>query len=125
MEDIQNQSAAPQQAAQQPPAQPVQPTTAQPVQATPLDTPKNNNKTFLIILIIVIVLVLTALAFMLFTRNNTATTLNPGPIQTLPTTVVSPAASTSSPEEQEVEQVDITDTAPTDFPQLEEEVQGL
>lgn len=124
MEDIQNQSTTPQQPAQQPPAQPAQPTTAQPVQATPSDTPKNNNKTFLIILIIVIVLVLTAVAFMLFTRNNAPTTLNPGPIQTLPTTVVSPA-STSSPEEQEVEQVDITDTAPTDFPQLEEEVQGL
>lgn len=122
MEDTQSQTQP--QTTEQTVTQPVQSNTTAPTQPLVPNSPKSSNRTFTIALLVAVLLIIAVIAFMLLTRSSTPTTLNPGPIQTTPALEVSPA-STGSAEEQEVEQIDVTDTSPTDFPQLEQEVDSL
>ncbi len=121
MEDTQNQT--PQQPTEQPVTQPAQPNNAAPTQPVAPNQPKS-SRSFTIALIVVVLLIVAVITFVFLSRRTEPATLNPGPVQITPTIEVSPTTA-SSAEEQEVEQVDVTDTVPTDIPPVKNEIQGL
>lgn len=93
----------------------------------PMPTPteqqsKKGTKAFLIIFLLVLALITAVMFFLMGNNRNSAQPQTP--VMTIPTQAPSPTTSGSA-EEQEVEEVDVTDTAPTDFPPVENDVKGL
>ena len=108
-----------QQAASQP--MPSGASMGQPQEMTP--EPKKSNKMALILVIVVLVLV-AGMGFYLLSGKKSSPTLTQSQITPIQeATVITPTPATV--EEQEVDQVDVNDTAPTEIPQVEKDVQGL
>lgn len=96
--------------------------TATPPQQSDVAQPRSNKS--LLVVILVILVAITAMIFFLMTNNRNANTNQQASSIPTQTPVASPP-STGTSDEKAVEQVDVTDTAPTDFPPVEKDVQGL
>ncbi len=102
--------------------QPTPPVTSQ-QQPSAVQQSKNNKNLYVVF--IVVLILAAGMVFYIITNNRNPVS-NQAQNSSIPTQppVVSPI-STGSAEEKEVEQVDVIDTAPTDFPEVEKDVQGL
>lgn len=122
MEDTQNNQPPTQQA---PAPEPVVTQPSPTTQPTPPVNPqsKSSKNTFIIVFLIILALITAALFFL--TSNRQKPTPAQAPVMIVPTQAAAPSPTVGSLEEQEVEQVDITDTSPTDFPQVEKEIEQL
>lgn len=95
-----------------------QPTQNQAPSAVP-----NNNKSFFAVFFAILILVIGMIIFILMTQNQTDRVTNPQQNNVIvPTQIPSPTQTT---EENEVEAVDIDDINPTEFSEIEEDVQAL
>lgn len=103
--------------------QPLPTTPTQPLQQPVGQQMKNGNKTTYLIIFLILLALITAMLLFLTTNDQKTTQIQSS---TTPTQVLSPSPSTTdSPEEQEVNKINIEDTSPTDFPQVEKEIQSL
>lgn len=88
------------------------------------DEPKKGNKSFFIVLAVVLLLTIVAVFLIMLNRGN-ATTEQPTVIPTLEPLPTTEPTSSLSPEEQEVESIDLENPAPTDLAPVESDLEEL
>ena len=130
MENIQNNNTSNQPTVAEQTTQNVPPVTDanpanQQAPAANTSVPGNNSKKKFFIVFLIIFLLITAMMIFLMMNNKNTTPIE-APVTTIPTQAPSSAPSPSSSiEEQEVNSIDIEDTSPTEFPDIEKDIQSL
>jgi hypothetical protein len=89
------------------------------------DQPKKGNKSFFVVLAVVLLLTIIAVFLIVLNNNNSIKQPQTPIIPTIEPAVTVEPTSSLSPEEQEVESIDLENPAPTDLAPVEEDLEEL